>query len=116
MLELSGTLHYKKSTGKQFSPYEIVSKDLFINYPDNAGVIKENENVIVINHHLVETTLKKMFFEVTMEIDLKTIYYYELEKDVLFKVDVRLKNEKDVNRFLRKNKIQNLLTENAGGN
>ncbi len=116
MLQLSGTLHYIKSTGNYFHPHEIVSKDLFINYPENMGVVKDKEHMIVINHYLVETTLNKMFFEFTMIIDFKTIYYYELEQYILSKVDVHLINEKDMNRFLRKNKIQNLLTENAGGN
>ena len=112
MFELIGDLVYEDYTFLQYGSRSEDTKEIMILYPENKGIYKENNLVFITNYHLVEKTLIEMFFGIKLKIDLKTIYDYELEKDALFKVMIRLDDSKDVKRFFRKNKIKNLLETN----
>ncbi len=87
-------------------------KEMTLLYPDDKGIERDGYYLVITNHHLVNNFLREMFFGYNVIIDIRKTYHYEIEKEVLFRIDVEINSEKEANRFLRKNKIRNMLEEN----
>lgn len=111
MIELQGVLKYEEK--KEITRNIIQgSKKLKIYYPDNKGILFDGDKLYISNRYLVEKTLKECFEDVNMNIYIKEIYNYDFEKDYISGIDIYLEH-KDVDRFIRKNKIKNVLEDES---
>ena len=101
MIELNGLLNYDNQ-----------QKEIILNYPEEKGIYKDGYYFIMTNPYIVEKYINDMFFNIKgFKMNLGVVYHYELEKDVLVKIYITLDNEKEANRFIRKNKIKNLIED-----
>lgn len=115
MIELKGEISYQIEEDTNISyikQKKTISKELLVYFPHEKGIsVLEDGGLYLTNTYLAEKTLKEIFYGIDLTINFGEIYYYEIERDLLIKVSIELKTEKDIKKFLRKNKIAHMLYE-----